>query len=169
MARLDPSSIKRGKDEQQLDLSYRDGPLASTATERTATLAVGDRAPDAKLDAHGTPIRLFDLYRGPHFTAVAYGPRAARDLDQLRWPTDGAALRRIAIDGDGDSADHTTLKDTAGSFRKNYGTDSQAIVLIRPDGYVAAMAKTDIPATITSAVAALAPSPHQHSTVKRPR
>ena len=159
MAKLDPSSIKRGKDEQQLALSYRGGPLAPITAERTATLAVGDRAPDAELDADGTPVKVFDVFRGPHFTALAYGVRAAHDLDQVTWPTSGATLRRIVVDGD----------DTAGTFRKNYGIDDDAIILIRPDGYIGAIATTDMLATITSAAAALTPSPHQHSTVEHPR
>ncbi|MCW2560216.1 MAG: 2-polyprenyl-6-methoxyphenol hydroxylase-like oxidoreductase [Mycobacterium sp.] len=159
MSKLDPSSIKRGKDEQQLALTYHGGPLAPTTTQHTATLAVGDRAPDARLDDHGTPVRLFDLYRGPHFTVLAYGPRAARDLHLLNWPTGGAALTRVAIDSGADTgrADRR-LQDTTGTFQKNYGIDGEATLLIRPDGYVAAIATTDMHATTTSAIAALAPA-----------
>jgi hypothetical protein len=160
LGKLDPSSIKRGKDEQQLALSYRGGPLAPPSAERTATLAVGDRAPDAHLDARGTPVRLFDLCRGPHFTALAYGPRAARDLDLLSWPTSGAALKRVAIDS-GDSAGRS-LHDTKGRFAKNYGIDGEAVLLIRPDGYLASIATSDMVATTGSAIAALAPPNQAH-------
>ena len=148
IAKLDPSSIKRGKDEQQLALSFRGGPLAPATAKRTATLAVGDRAPNAELHTDSTAVNAFDVYRGPHFTALAYGARAAHALDQLAWPTAGAALRRIAVDAD----------DTAESFRKNYGIEGDTIVLVRPDGYIGAIATTDMLATITSAVAALTPT-----------
>src|SRR4051794_17426482 len=46
---LDPSSIKRGKDEKQLTLTYHGGPLAPTPGHRTATLRAGDRTPDVEL------------------------------------------------------------------------------------------------------------------------
>jgi 2-polyprenyl-6-methoxyphenol hydroxylase-like FAD-dependent oxidoreductase len=109
MAKLDPASIKRGKDEQQIALSYRGGPLAPTATHDNAALHPGDRAPDARLqDGEGKPVRLFDLYRGPHFTALAYGPAAATELAQLASPAKGAGLHRITINAAAasDTADH---------------------------------------------------------------
>jgi 2-polyprenyl-6-methoxyphenol hydroxylase-like FAD-dependent oxidoreductase len=79
MAKRDPSSIKRGKDEQQLALSYRGGPLAPPGAQSTATLAAGDRAPDAALHtAHGTPVRLFGV------------PPTFRTADQI-----GSNLERV--------------------------------------------------------------------------
>ena len=152
MAKLDPASIKRGKDEQQLALSYRGGPLAPSTAERTATLAVGDRAPDAHLNDHGTAVRLFDLYRGPQFTALAYGPQAAQALSSLHWATTGAPLKRITI-----NAGAGTLDDTTGGFAKNYGIDSDAVIIVRPDGYVAGIATRDMRATTESALHAFIP------------
>ncbi|CAM5260913.1 hypothetical protein GCM10010329_04650 [Streptomyces spiroverticillatus] len=61
---------QRGAATQQLGLGYRGGPLSAGAA---GALEAGDRAPDARL-ADGT--RLFDAYRGPHFTLVAVGAAA---------------------------------------------------------------------------------------------
>jgi 2-polyprenyl-6-methoxyphenol hydroxylase-like FAD-dependent oxidoreductase len=156
MGKLDPSSIKRGRDEQQLALTYHGGPLAPHTAERTTTLAVGDRAPNAQLDDHGTPIQLFDLYRGPHFTALAHGTQAAHDLKQINWPTRGAPLRRITITTN-DGIDDGTFHDTAGRLAKTYGIDGGALLLIRPDGYIASIAARDMLTVTTSAITALTP------------
>jgi hypothetical protein len=159
LGKLDPSSIKRGKDEQQLGLSYRGGPIAPSTVEKTATLHVGDRAPDATVqDSNGTPLRLFDLYRGPHFTALAFGSRAAQELSLLAWPHRGAALRCAAIDNsDAAIADVRNLRDSSGNLRKTYGIIGDALLIIRPDGYIASIATHDILATTTTAITALAP------------
>jgi 2-polyprenyl-6-methoxyphenol hydroxylase-like FAD-dependent oxidoreductase len=162
MAKLSPSSLTRGKDEQQIALTYRGGPMAPTATEHTSTLHVGDRAPDASLhDGSGAALRLFDLLHGPHFTALAVGSNAARDLRELAWPDGGSALRRVTIDtpsdGDDDDSDVHSLRDTAGNVRKSYGIDSDALLLIRPDGYIASIATRDALAATTAAITALTP------------
>ena len=59
--------LKRGKDTDQLDLTYRGGPLArgSQVTDRA-----GDRAPDGILDDGR---RLFEVFRGPQPTLLAFG------------------------------------------------------------------------------------------------
>jgi 2-polyprenyl-6-methoxyphenol hydroxylase-like FAD-dependent oxidoreductase len=158
-SKLNPSSIKRGKDEQQLAITYHGGPLAPSTAERTSALAVGDRVPDAQLDHNGTPTQLFDLYRGPHFTALAYGPTAAHQLNLLAWPSKGAELLRVAVDAPDREPEHVHrgLLDTIGNFRKNYGLDRDTILLIRPDGYIASIATKDMLNTITTAGAALTP------------
>jgi 2-polyprenyl-6-methoxyphenol hydroxylase-like FAD-dependent oxidoreductase len=58
IGKFDPSSMRRGKDEKQLSLTYHGGPLAPLAADRTATLRVGDRAPNADVvDGHGNRVR----------------------------------------------------------------------------------------------------------------
>lgn len=159
-----PSAMKRGKDEQQIALSYRGAPLAPATTQRTATLRVGDRAPNAALRQNNSVIQLFDLCKGPHFTALAYGPTAADELDQLNWPDRGCALRRVKISGR-DAADHG-LCDSTGRFAKNYGLSGQALLLIRPDGYIASIATQDMLATTIAAIVTLAPpAPQRPDTV----
>ena len=157
LGKLDPSSIRRGRDEQQLALNYRGGPLAPITAERTATLHVGDRAPDALLrDDDGQPVRVFDLYRGPHFTAVAYGERAAGELQSLTWPTGGAPLRRVAINAESASVDQELFDHSAG-FKTNYGLTGDTLLLVRPDGYLAGIASRDMLTRTRSAVRMLTP------------
>jgi 2-polyprenyl-6-methoxyphenol hydroxylase-like FAD-dependent oxidoreductase len=157
LGKMDPSSIRRGKDEQQLLLNYRGGPLSAVADECTATLHVGDRAPNAVLrDADGKPVRLFDIYRGPHFAALAYGEQAARELEQLSWPTTGAPLRRVTI-GTDTALTEKLLRDPTATFKKIYGLDTDTLLLIRPDGYIASIATRDMLTRTSAAISSLAP------------
>jgi 2-polyprenyl-6-methoxyphenol hydroxylase-like FAD-dependent oxidoreductase len=157
LSRFSTSSIRRGKDEQQLSLSYYGGPLASDGGDRTMALRAGDRAPDATLsEASGRQARLFDSYRGPHFTAIAYGPRAAQALDRLDWPPVGAQLKRLVIGAAATRADQA-LTDADGTFRQIYGLAGDALLLIRPDGYIGHIATSDISFAIQAAVQALTP------------
>ncbi|WP_405728965.1 FAD-dependent oxidoreductase [Streptomyces sp. NBC_00028] len=158
MTKLDPSSLKRGKDEQQLALTYFGGPLAPADGHRTKTLRVGDRMPDAILtDSDGTEIRLFDLLRGPHFTALAHGGPAAQALDRLEWPTDGAQLKRIAVGTSAEHADHV-LTDPAGTLRPVHGLTEDALLLVRPDGYIGHIATTDFLTSTRTATQAMTPT-----------
>jgi 2-polyprenyl-6-methoxyphenol hydroxylase-like FAD-dependent oxidoreductase len=157
LSRLSTSSIRRGKDEQQLSLSYHGGPLAPGGSDRTSALLTGDRAPDATLrEASGSQARLFDSYQGPHFTAIAYGPRAAQALDHLDWPPTGARLKRRVSDAAATSADQA-LTDADGIFRRIYGLAGDTLLLIRPDGYIGQIATHDISTAIQACVEALTP------------
>jgi hypothetical protein len=142
--------MKRGKEEQQLSLTYYGGPLALAGGMRTATLRVGDRAPDARLfDAGGAEPRLFDVLRGPDFTAIAYGPGAARDLERFAWPTAGARLKRLAV-----GLSFCGLEKT---LRRAYGLTGDTLLLIRPDGYIGHIAARDFLTTTHTAVRAMTP------------
>ncbi|MFE2015213.1 FAD-dependent monooxygenase [Streptomyces sp. NPDC059491] len=134
-----PGRLTRGHDEHQLDISYFGGPLAPADTPRTAALRCGDRAPDAPLpQPTPTAQRLFDLYRGPHFTALAFGDRAATATGRLPWPAAGAPLRR-----------HTVLNRTTPRTPEEealltaYGITEDTVLLVRPDGHVGAVAPVD--------------------------
>ncbi|MBF6180043.1 FAD-dependent oxidoreductase [Nocardia otitidiscaviarum] len=164
LARLDPSSIKRGDDERQLGLHYRGGPLADNAAERTRTLRVGDRVPDAILtDAGGQSRRLFTLMAGPQFTAIAYGPEAASELAGLSWPTAGAPLSRLCVDP-GTAREHgIALSDTGGRFAKSFGLTAATLLLIRPDGYLAAIATENRVEATESLAAGMVPA-HDRAT-----
>ncbi|MFE5659628.1 FAD-dependent monooxygenase [Streptomyces sp. NPDC056517] len=147
LRRTRPSGLTRGPDEHQLGISYFGGPLAPADAPRTANLRCGDRAPDAVLPeatkrtgataatgttaATGSVSRLFDLYRGPHFTALAFGAGAATALDRLPWPPGGVPLRRHTV------LTHTTPRtpDEA-ALLSAYGITEDTVVLIRPDGYI---------------------------------
>ncbi|WP_063065784.1 FAD-dependent oxidoreductase [Nocardia violaceofusca] len=159
LAKLDPSSIKRGDDERQLGLHYRGGPLVTADAEQTGTLRVGDRAPDAKLlNAAGGAQRLFDLFSGPHFTAIGYGRAAAEELAALTWPAAGAGLKKVAING-GEQVDaDVVLVDITDSFAQIYGVAGSALLLIRPDGYIGSIATTDMARATLAHATAMTPA-----------
>ncbi|MFE3880310.1 FAD-dependent oxidoreductase [Kitasatospora sp. NPDC059146] len=114
-----------------LSIDYRGGPLGRDLDDTTGIRA-GDRAPDAPCTtADGTPVRLFDLFRGPHFTLLAFGAHPA--------PADPSA--RPALQGLQDFPDLPGLRvaavrDPDGHAARAYGLRGDAVVLVRPDGYV---------------------------------
>lgn len=123
------AASKRGDEERQLAVSYAGGPLApDQATVGSSTLRAGDRAPDAGyVDDHGQSGRLHDAFRGPHFTLLALGEGAADSTDRLDWPAVGAPLTTL------------TIGDPGPGLRKIYGFTGPALILVRPDGYIAAI------------------------------
>lgn len=91
----------------QLDINYRGGPLAAES-EPSGSLRAGDRAPDGLLPDGR---RLFDVFRGPHWTVLQFGAE----------PVDfGVPQMRLAP--------------SAG-----YDVPVGSYVLIRPDGYIGAV------------------------------
>jgi hypothetical protein len=119
----------RKGEHRQLSLNYRGGPLS--LDERPATEGVaraGDRAPDARLrDAAGAPLRLFDLFRGPHFTLLGFGCELPTLEARIRDAVRAVRVLR-ADDGNGGGP-----VDSDGEARRVYG---DGLVLVRPDGYV---------------------------------
>jgi 2-polyprenyl-6-methoxyphenol hydroxylase-like FAD-dependent oxidoreductase len=119
----------RKGEHMQLGLNYRGGPLS--VEKRVGVpdhvARAGDRAPDAPLlDEAGRPCRLFDCFRGPHFTLLATG---ADNPPALAPKFDGAVRQyRIVPPGQGGG-----MIDRDGHVRRNYG---EGLILVRPDGYV---------------------------------
>ncbi|MGW6056419.1 FAD-dependent monooxygenase [Streptomyces sp. NPDC055189] len=101
---------RRGDATRQLGLGYRDSSLA--VETRTGlpegALRAGDRAPDGPLAAGG---RLFDLFRGPHFTLLAVGGTDAAP------PSPDEELVHV----------HRV---------EAYAPYGRGLFLVRPDGYV---------------------------------
>ncbi|MFE6752001.1 FAD-dependent oxidoreductase [Streptomyces sp. NPDC057684] len=95
--------IRRGEATRQLGLGYRESSLAVDTRAVTDTVRAGDRAPDGTVDGG----RLFDIFRGPHWTLLTVGADA--ELPALGVPT----ARIPACEA--------------------YGT---GVYLVRPDGYV---------------------------------
>ncbi|WP_229852805.1 FAD-dependent monooxygenase [Streptomyces albospinus] len=132
-------SLRRGRDLHQLDIGYPDSPLTRelrTGLPEGARTA-GDRAPDAPCTtADGTPSRLFDAFRGPHFTLIALGDT---DLDVASLPgaDDPALLRTVRVGGPAPD-----LLDADGHIRDAYGA-GPGVFLVRPDGYIALAAPAD--------------------------
>ena len=58
---------------RQLSLSYRDGPLAAEHRAEQGPVRAGDRMPDGIVGG----VRLFDLFRGPHWTLLVSGGAVA--------------------------------------------------------------------------------------------
>lgn len=121
----------RKGEHMQLSLNYRGGPLSldERSAVGDAVTRAGDRAPDARLtDAAGATVRLFDLFRGPHFTLLA--------LDGAALPPLGSQYRsairvyRIARPGAGDDG---ALIDREDQVHRIYG---DGLILVRPDGYL---------------------------------
>ncbi|MFP1624162.1 FAD-dependent monooxygenase [Streptomyces sp. 5K101] len=95
-------------------------------------LRPGDRAPDAPCtDPTGNPVRLFQLFAGPHFTLLGFGPAGAAALYEVA-DEHGDLVRTHAVD-----AGPSGLSDTDGHARRAYGIDGDALVLVRPDNHVA--------------------------------
>jgi 2-polyprenyl-6-methoxyphenol hydroxylase-like FAD-dependent oxidoreductase len=117
--------MKRGREVHQLDLGYRFSSLALATGLPDDGLQPGDRAPDGLLrDAAGRPVRLFDLLAGPHWTLLARSAAA---------PAPRPGLRVHAVGPAGD------LQDPDDTLAATYGLADGEAVLIRPDGYVAAL------------------------------
>jgi 2-polyprenyl-6-methoxyphenol hydroxylase-like FAD-dependent oxidoreductase len=121
---------------QQLALNYRGGPLAEELRSAPGRLRAGDRAPDAPCrGADGTSVRLFDLFRGPHATLLAFG--ADRELSDALNAALGDRLRLHPV---GDFITATSVVDADGHARQAYGINpaaaSPTLFLVRPDGYV---------------------------------
>ncbi|MFH8488205.1 FAD-dependent oxidoreductase [Streptomyces longisporoflavus] len=103
---------RRGEATRQLGLGYRDSSLA--VETRTGlpegALRAGDRAPDGRCGGRCGGGRLFDAFRGPHFTLLAVDTEA--ELPSLD-----------------EELVHVHRVDTCAPYGKG-------VFLVRPDGYV---------------------------------
>jgi 2-polyprenyl-6-methoxyphenol hydroxylase-like FAD-dependent oxidoreductase len=121
----------RGREVSQLDLGYLDSALAVASPERDKGVLAGDRAPDAPVTgASGLATRLFSLFQGPHWTLLGYEV----DTASAPAPRGGLRIHTIGVGGD--------ILDTGGHVHSAYGLSPQQWVLVRPDGYVAAVLGT---------------------------
>jgi hypothetical protein len=110
-------------------------------------------------------VRLFDAYRGPQFTAIAYGTYAADALAKLDWPADGARLNRVIIDTDSKGeTPGSALTDPTGQFAEIYGLSRDTLLLIRPDGYIGHIAIHNIAEIISAAAQSMTP----HTVISAP-
>ena len=131
LAAAKQGDMRRGRNVRQLDLGYADSVLALERPERLHGPYAGDRAPDAPMrGASGRPVRLFDLLKGTHWTLFGY--EADRACVAAR------AGLRIHTVGEG-----AELVDEGGHFRAGYAVSAGEWVLVRPDGYIAAIVGTE--------------------------
>ncbi|WP_409059301.1 FAD-dependent monooxygenase [Streptomyces sp. SYP-A7185] len=107
--RIHRGEERRGDATRQLGLGYRGGPLAVETRDGLAeeALRAGDRAPDGPCGGGG---RLFDVFRGPHFTLLAVGTDAELPSLAAGW----GRVHRIEA----------------------YAPYGKGLFLVRPDGYV---------------------------------
>ncbi|MGW4329971.1 FAD-dependent monooxygenase [Nocardia sp. NPDC004573] len=117
----DEDAMERGAETRQLDISYRDPAVREQ-------LAVGDRAPNAPVkDEHGRPIRLFDLFRGPHATVLSFGAQAE------------AVPHAYAVVRLGEHVAGPHVVDVDGHAYAAYAASEGTRVHVRPDGYIGAL------------------------------
>ncbi|GII65380.1 3-(3-hydroxyphenyl)propionate hydroxylase [Sphaerisporangium krabiense] len=136
--RGDDDAHVRGAEVHGLTLNYRGGPLSRG--DHAGTVAAGDRAPDAPATmADHRPIRLFELFRGPHWTLLAFGAAHASTVSVLN-DRYGPALRAHAVVRPGEPTGEHAVVDGDGHVRAGYGVADGALVLVRPDGYIGFMA-----------------------------
>jgi 2-polyprenyl-6-methoxyphenol hydroxylase-like FAD-dependent oxidoreductase len=138
---------------RQLGIGYRFSPLSVERRRDPGDVVAGDRAPDAPCHTpDGTPRRIFDVFRGPHPTLLAFGDPAA-------VPADLGATLVVPADRDA-TAPADALVDTDGHAYRAYGIDPGApgavLLLVRPDGYLAACTDADDPAPVRTHPAASA-------------
>jgi hypothetical protein len=128
--------MRRGREVQQLDLGYVDSSLALERPRRCAGVLAGDRAPDAPLrGAAGQSTRLFELFKGTHWTLFGYQVERAAVSPRL-----GLHVHTLGERGD--------IIDESGSLRDAYLLASGDWVLVRPDGYIGAMVSSGEVGTI---------------------
>ncbi|NEB79300.1 NAD(P)-binding protein [Streptomyces sp. SID14478] len=110
--------VQRGDEVQQLALGYRESALTRETRSDLpeGALHAGDRAPDSRRGE----LRLFDVFRGPHWTLLTVGPEP--DQEPGLPPLEADFLRTAHIPA-----------------YEAYGTGT---FLVRPDGYVAWAGKT---------------------------
>jgi 2-polyprenyl-6-methoxyphenol hydroxylase-like FAD-dependent oxidoreductase len=129
-------STRRGKETDQLDLHYRGGPLSTDTRARPGRVCAGDRAPDAVgHDLSGQRRRLFEIFRGPHWTLLSFGGAYDNALVRscARW---ASLIRVVRVLDRAKEAGPDDFVDAHGYARTNYDVRSNAVVLVRPDGYV---------------------------------
>ena len=121
--------MHRGREGQQLDLGYSGSSLGLNAPDRDQSpLAAGDRAPDAPMVGRaGQPIRAFELFKGPHWTLLAFNADKSASIAVRK----GLHIHRIGEGGD--------VADGGRAFQAAYGLEAGDWVLVRPDGYVGAI------------------------------
>jgi hypothetical protein len=120
--------LRRGREQQQLDLGYPASSLSLDERGDDAPLRAGYRAPDAPLlGAGGQPCRLFSLLKSGDWIMLRYEASRAPAFTARR------GLRII------DVGKHAALRDHQGQLRTAYGFAPGDTALLRPDGYLAAL------------------------------
>jgi 2-polyprenyl-6-methoxyphenol hydroxylase-like FAD-dependent oxidoreductase len=136
----------------ELDVSYAHSPLNDEHTRRHP--GPGEHVRDGELASwpHREPLRFYDLLRGLHWTVIAFSGAEpeADELDALErhleglvrpWGPERLAARMIVQATKAPlPAQGATVQmalDAWGGLHQAYGAGGGALLLVRPDGYVA--------------------------------
>ncbi|MEV6769150.1 FAD-dependent monooxygenase [Nocardia sp. NPDC051030] len=129
---------------QQLDISYRNLLLHNPSDpSHDGRLHAGDRAPDAPLSTADGATTLFDLFRGPHATLLVFGDAPT---PEITGPSVSTRIVSVLIPDNHSTApisgtlDHDIVIDIEGHAFHAYGVTDSGHALVRPDGYVGALA-----------------------------
>jgi 2-polyprenyl-6-methoxyphenol hydroxylase-like FAD-dependent oxidoreductase len=118
--------VQRGEDTKQLGVHYRGSPIAVETRRSPSGPRAGDRAPDAPCrTADGRAVRLFDLFRGPHATVLAFGTGYREWTESLRGRT---GIEAYAVG--------SSILDTDGHIERAYRAQDRDLLFVRPDGYL---------------------------------
>ncbi|WP_329088277.1 FAD-dependent monooxygenase [Streptosporangium sp. NBC_01469] len=121
----------------QLDVNYRKSVLSAHGKRRRGRVRAGDRAPDACLDAStGEQARLFDVFRGTHFTLLQFGAIDTEFADRIEelFGDDVHVRHVLRVSA---PAAGTAARVLLGAAHRTYRASRGELILIRPDGYVA--------------------------------
>jgi hypothetical protein len=130
----DEAALRRDAITLQLGITYKEMSLSASAPGVTLSLSPGDRAPDAPgLDADGTAIRLFDLFRGPQFTLLRLFA-SGNDTGEVVLP--GVKHVDVRRAPPAENPTVQTFVDAFGHLAAVYGGGNGEYLLVRPDGYV---------------------------------
>ena len=133
--------VARDEDTFQLGIHYRESPLSQDLRAAPGRVRAGDRAPDAPAlqDCTGGSCALFDVFRGPRATLVAFGEAWLPSLRAARALAGDDVLAACIVDAAAISPDSgavRVLADTEGHAAAAYDPGEGALFVVRPDGVV---------------------------------
>ena len=127
----DEDQMRRDAVTLQLGITYKEMSLSKASGGTRLNLSSGDRAPDATgLAGNGRPVRLFDFFRGPHFTLLRlFAGEGGEQFSNLKTVSVQHALSQ-------GKAGAGVFVDADGHVATTYGGGNGECVLVRPDGYI---------------------------------
>ena len=132
-SQIDEDKWRRDGVTLQLGITYEEMSLSRNCGGVDLNVAAGNRAPDAPgLNVKGEPLRLFDVFRGPHFTLLRlFGHDGQLNGRELR------GVKRVDVSkAQKPDSGAEVYVDALGHFAAAYGGGKGEYMLVRPDGYV---------------------------------
>jgi 2-polyprenyl-6-methoxyphenol hydroxylase-like FAD-dependent oxidoreductase len=120
--------------------TYHASSLSLDRSGRRNPVRAGDTAPDSPL---GDSTRLFDLFRGTHFTVLTFGNRTVHTVDDNH-----VRAYKVVPANEPETAGAAAHVDTTGAAHRSYGARNGTLVVVRPDGYVGLIAHDPGPDTL---------------------